>query len=527
MFDNDIMRTGIDPNRAVSNTYQRRSTMKKRSFLVGLFVLLCLAFTACGSKKSRSEIVVGVTADLDSLDPHKAVAAGTKEVLFNIFEGLVKPNSEGELVPAVASNYEISEDGMKYTFTLRPNVKFHNGDVVTAEDAVYSLKRCAGLLEENDPNVKQVSALSVISEINAANDETIEVILNAPNTELLAYLTCAIIPEDYKEQETKPVGTGPFRFVSYEALGSLVMEKNNDYYGEAAKVDQVKFKICADTDSAFMELLSGSIDIFPHLTESNASQVGDNFTVEVGNSNLVQALFLNNDVEPLNDIRVRKALCYAVNRQSIIDLVSGGYGTIIGSNMFPNFKVYYADELVNIYDNNVEIAKELLKEAGYEDGFEFTITVPSNYQFHIDTAQIIVEQLKQIGVTAKIQQIEWASWLSDVYKERNYEATIIGLDADLAPGDMLARYRSDAHNNFVNYKNEQFDDLFAKAIATTKEEEKVEYYHMLQSLLTEDAASVYLQDPASLVAVSKRIGGYTFYPVYVQDMSCIYVKEEN
>lgn len=504
--------------------------MKKKFNVFSLVFVLLLStlLTACGSKKENEQtVVVGITNDLDSLDPHKAVAAGTREVLFNMFEGLVKPNSNGDLVSAVAEDYEISEDGMKYTFILRDNVKFHNGKTVTVDDVVYSIKRCAGLLEDKDPNVVQVSALSIISEIHIVDEKTVELVLNEPNTELLSYLTFAIIPDDYDQQDKAPVGTGPFKFVSYEALGSLVIERNEDYYMEGVPyLDKVTFKISADTQSAFMELLAGTIDVFPYLTQTQASQLTSDYEIEVGNTNLVQALFLNNAVEPFDDVRVRQALCYAIDRQAILDMVAGGNGTIIGSNMFPNFKKYYNEDLASRYSYDVDKAKELLKEAGYESGFSFTITVPSNYQFHVDTAQVIVEQLKQIGITAKIQLVEWANWLDDVYKGRNYEATIIGLDSQLAPSDILLRYNSDDNKNFVNYSNEKYDEIYQLAIKTTDEEKKVEYYKQLQAMLSEDAASVYIQDPASLVAVNKNLGGYTFYPVFVQDMSLVYYKGE-
>lgn len=530
--------------------------MKKKFSVV--CVALALTFstllTACGSKKNSNQskenqgqtnnvvstadgndtqpeettatqggsIVVGITNDLDSLDPHKAVAAGTKEVLFNIFEGLVKPTSEGELVPAVASDYQISEDGKTYTFTLRDGVKFHNGQEVTVEDVIYSLKRSAGMLEEEDVDVKKVEALSIISEIKAVDDKNVEITLSESNTELLAYLTCAIIPKDYQDQTTNPVGTGPFKFVSYEPQQSFVMEKNQDYYGTPAYLDKVTFKISADANAAFMELQAGSIDIFPYLTQAQASQITGNYTVEIGSTNIVQALFLNNNVEPFTKKEVRQAMCYAVNRQGILDFVAGGNGSIIGSNIFPNFKKYYNEECENKYPYDVAKAKELLKEAGYPDGFKFTITVPSNYQFHVDTAQVIVEQLKQVGITAEIQLVEWASWLDDVYKERNYEATIVGLTADLAPSDLTARYQSDAGNNFFNYNNSQYDEVFKKAIATVNEDEKAELYKQLQTIVADDAANVYIQDPASMVAVNKKITGYQFYPLYVQDMSLIH-----
>ncbi|MDE7300110.1 MAG: ABC transporter substrate-binding protein, partial [Lachnospiraceae bacterium] len=209
---------------------------------------------ATGEPEFGGSIVVGITQDLDSLDPHKARSAGTEEVLFNIFEGIVKPDKDGNLVPAVASDVVIAEDGMSYTFTLREGVKFHNGELVTAEDVVYSLKRCAGLLETNDPEVKVTSALSCISEIEASTDAAgksiITIKLSEANTELLGYLTGAIIPKNYDRQNEAPVGTGPFRFVSYTRLQNFVIEKNPDYYGTPAYLDKVTFKISADTDAA-------------------------------------------------------------------------------------------------------------------------------------------------------------------------------------------------------------------------------------------------------------------------------------
>ena len=168
---------------------------------------------------------------------------------------------------------------------------------------------------------------------------------------------------------------------------------------------------------------------------------------------------------------------------------------------------------------------ELLKEAGYENGFTFTITVPSNYQFHVDTAQVIVEQLKQVGVTAQIQLIEWASWISDVYTARNYESTIIGLDANMTPSNVMFRYVSTDPKNFINYANTEYDAVYAKAIAITNDEEKIAHYKQLQEILAKDAASVFIQAPANIVAVNQKLKGYQFYPVYVQDLSTVYYEQ--
>ena len=502
--------------------------MKKHAVLVALLLSLTALCACNGGKKGKNgsdsrSAVVGITQDLDSLDPHKAVAAGTDEVLFNVFEGLVKPSVDGTLVPAVAEDVEIAPDGMSYTFTLREGVKFHNGADVTAEDVVYSIKRCAGLLSDPDPEVKVSSALSVISAVEKKNAGTVVITLKEANTELLGFLTVAIIPENYTEQSTKPVGTGPYRFVSYEPLTSFVVERFPEYYGETPYLEKVTFKICASNDAAFMELLAGTIDIFPYLTEEQASQLTDEYKLEVGASNLVQAMFLNNEFAPFTKPEVRQALCMAVDKQEILNIVAGGKGNIIGSNMFPNFGVYYNKDMETYYTYQPEKAKELLAKAGYNESnpLTFTMKVPSNYDFHVATAQVLVEQYKKIGVEVKLQLIEWPTWLTDVYRGRDYEATIVGLDAALAPSDVVRRYRSDASGNFMNYKSDAYDALFDKAKASVSNEEKITYYKQLQEMLTKDAASVYLQDPAKLVAVNKRFTGYRFYPVYVLDMASI------
>ena len=192
--------------------------------------------------------------------------------------------------------------------------------------------------------------------------------------------------------------------------------------------------------------------------------------------------------------------------------------------MFPTFNTYYDETLVNTYSYNTDKAKELLAEAGYPDGFSYSITIPSNYDFHVKTGEVIVEQLKKVGIKAEIKLVEWASWISDVYVGRQYETTIIGLDSQLAPSDVLRFYPSTSSKNFVNYFNEEFDELFAKAKASVDEKEKASYYKQLEKMLTDQAVSAYIQSPVQLVAINKKIGGYTFYPLYVQDMSTIYYK---
>ena len=505
--------------------------MKTKAVKRILLTLVCGALTialgACSGDKageSSSQITIGIPQDIeDSLDPHKAVAAGTKEVLFNLYEGLVKPDSSGELQPAIASDYSISEDATTYTFTLREGVKFHDGSMVTAEDVKYSIDRCA----DTTNGEPLVEAYSNIKSVNIVDEKTVEVVLNTADSDFLANMTTAIIPASNENPDTNPIGTGPYRYVSRSPQENFVVEKFDEYWGTPANIENVTFRVCANADSIVMNLQGGSIDMFARLTTTQASQLGDQFDVLEGTMNLVQALYLNNAVEPFNDERVRQALCYAVDPQGIMDLISDGKGTEIGSSMFPAFEKYYMPELNDVYNQDYDKAKELLAEAGYPDGFSFTITVPSNYQQHIDTAQVLVEQLKNIGVTAEIELVEWETWVSEAYTNRNFEATVVGVDASsLTASALLSRFVSDAPNNFINFSNADYDAAYARAEAAVDDEEKTEGFKECERLLAEHAANVYIQDLPCLVALNKKYAGYEFYPLYVQDISKLYIVEE-
>ncbi|MBQ9330149.1 MAG: ABC transporter substrate-binding protein [Oscillibacter sp.] len=504
--------------------------MKKR--ILALVLLVCVlsaALTGCGggskedspeNRKTANELNVGIAQDLDdSLDPHKAVAAGTKEVMFNVFEGLVKPTPEGDLVPAIAETYTISDDHLTYTFHLRQGVKFHNGDTVTAEDVKYSIQRCA---DATETGVLQVAAFSAVTKLETPDESTVVITLAEPANEFLSYLTCAVLPADYDRQDTAPVGTGPFRFVSRTAQDSIVLERFDDYWGTPAQLSKVTFKIIENADTIMMSLQSGAVDLFAHLTITQAEQLGEGFTVAEGTMNLVQAMYLNNGEKPFDDVRVRQALCYAVDKQGVIDQAFDGYGSPIGSSMYPAFAKYFDPSLTDYYSHDTARAKALLAEAGYPDGFSMTITVPSNYQPHIDTAQVIAQQLKDIGVTAELQLVEWGTWLSDVYAGRQFQSTVIGVDAsNMTARALLERFTSTASNDFINYENAEYDALFAQAQASYDDAVQTAIYKQMERNLTENAANVYIQDMADLVAVRKGLEGVRFYPIYVLDLSAL------
>lgn len=527
--DNIIMREGKSEVNQV----------KKSVLLIALVLVMSTALSGCagGTKNETSanpsnthaaetepaeggHLVYGMTQDLVSLDPHESTDAGTRSVVFNLYEGLVKPTSSGDLEPAVAKDYTISDDATVYTFTLREGITFHNGNAVTTNDILYSIKRYAEILGES-------SAFSLAIKSVEATDTTVTVTLNEGDSEFISQLTLAIIPDGF-EDFTNPVGTGPFKFVSYSVGDKLELAAYDGYWIPGVPyLDSVTFRFLPDVSTALTDLKAGTIDVLNYLTAANVTELenygADKFRIVEGNMNLVHAMFLNNAYEPLQNEKVRQAICYAVDRDAINNFLFAGKSTIIGTHMIPSLTTWYNEETTKLYTYDVEKAKSLLKEAGYENGFDLEITVPSSYSQHVSTAEIIAEQLKLVGINVTLNKIEWSSWLSDVYSGRDYQATVIGFDGKLNPSDWLAKYGSDAAKNMMNYSNAEYDALLEKALAAVKTEEKADLYHQMEMNIAEHAASVYIEDPADFVGMNAKFDGYRFYPTAAYDCSLIYM----
>ena len=472
--------------------------------------------------KAVGSITIAISQDLDqSLDPHTSTSAGKREIFFNIFEGLVKADPDGNFVPALAESWEVSDDATTFTFKIRKGVKFHNGSDLTVEDVVYTLDKCRGA----ESGVPLLNAYSEIESVTAVDDSTVEIKLKNPNIEYLAYLNTAIIPHDYADQDTFPIGTGPYKFKSRSVQENIVLEKFADYWGEPGYLDEVTFKIIENTDALVLALRSGSVDLSVHRVASDVKEIGDEYELLESPTNLIQALYLNNAVEPLNDLKVRQALNHAVNVQDVMTIINDGLGTPIGSSIYPAFGKYFMPELADAYPYDPDKAKSLLAEAGYADGFPLTITAPSNYAVHVNAAQVIAEQLKAVGIDAKINLVEWATWLSDVYQGRNFEATVVGFDASfLTARALLERWISDNSKNMINFNDPEYDRVLKEAFAATSDEEQTALYKQAEKILSDDAANVYLMDPNDLTVISKKLDGYIFYPLFVIDLAKIYYK---
>lgn len=472
-------------------------------------------------KEPENKVVIVVPQDPDYLDPHLAAAAGTYEMMFNVYEGLLKPAPDGTLLPAIAEHYTMAADGRSYTFYLRPGVKFHDGKTVTTADVQYSLERLMGTHtgQALSPFFTKVEA------VETPDAKRVILKLKEVDASLLSNLTTAsIIPKEHQDLNTQPIGTGPFRFVEYRPGQRVIMEKFEDYWqAELPLLDKVEFRIIPDREAALIALKNGAVDIYPRIDHNRIAELGEGFYSLQAKQNMVQVLAMNLKREPFTDLRVRQAVNYAINKDELIELAAFGFGTKLGSGFSPAMTNFYEPGLEDLYAYNLERARQLLADAGYRDGFKTTLAVPSNYQFHVDTAQIIVEQLKKVGIEVEIELVEWAVWLQRIYQGRDYEMTITGLSGKLDPLPVLIRYTSDYANNFFNYENAEYDLLNRQAAAESDPKKRATFYKKAQRILAEDAAAVFLMDPHYTVALKNKIAGYKMYPLYIQDLSTVYI----
>ncbi|MDR0524616.1 MAG: ABC transporter substrate-binding protein [Spirochaetaceae bacterium] len=464
------------------------------------------------------ELRFGIASEPVTLDPlSPSNTADGRSILFNVFEGLVKPSPDGALVPAVAESYRIDEEGRVYSFTLRPGVRFQDGSPVTAEDVLFSLKAAA---EAGFNGFNQIETME-------KSPSGLTIVLKSPDREFLPYLTVGVVPKSNPNREKNPIGTGPFSIASYDTQRALVLVKNPYYWQSGLPyLDKVTCVFVADQDALFLALQAGTIDS-AGIPGSLADQLDPGrFDILASPSNSAQLLGLNNKVKPLDDVRVRQAINYGIDVPLIIQAAFYGRGEPSGSPLIPGLSKYYDSTLKDPYPADVQKAKALLAQAGYEQGFPLVLTVPSNYTIHVDTAQVLVNQLGKIGIRVTIKLVDWATWLAEVYRGRRYEATIISLDAPtVSPRGFLDRYVSSAGSNFLNFSSPRYDEIYAEALEENQESRRIDLYRQAQQIISQEAAGVYIQDIWSFRVFPKgRYDGVQNYPLYVTDFSTVYRK---
>ncbi len=488
------------------------TTLAAAALVAGLIAAPALA-------EPRSDVIVGMAIEPTGLDPTAAAPVAIGQVVWkNLFEGLTTVNENGDIAPQLAEAWEVSDDGLTYTFKLREGVTFHNGKPFTAETAKYSIDRIIA-----DDSVNPQKALySAIETVEATDAHTLTLTLSRPAYDLLYWLgfpaAVMVEPESEATNATVPVGTGPFEFGEWKKGNQVTLTRNPNYWGEKPALETVTFRFIADAQAQAAALTSGGVDAIPEFAAPelvSTFETNDAFDVVPGTTGMEVVAGMNNAKPPFDDARVRRALMMAIDRQAIIDATNSGYGTPIGSHFSPSDAGY--EDLTGVLPYDPEQAKALLAEAGYGDGLQFTIKAP-NRGYAERAAEIMQAYFAQIGVTATIESSEFpAKWLQDVFKDTNYDMTIIGHAEPLDIGI----YARDPY--YFNYDNPEFDATMKAIADATNAEERLAGYKKAQEILAEDVPALFLYAWPKIGVWNADLEGlWTNEPVPSNDMTGVH-----
>jgi len=458
------------------------------TFGVALSAGLLLAGATVAATKTS--LVLGMSVEPQGLDPTVSAPVAIGQVTWqNIFEGLVAIDKDGKIVPQLAKSWEISGDGLIYTFKLQQGVKFHDGEDFDSAVAKFALDRARGPESTNG----QKRFFAAIDTIDTPDKQTLVLKLKERNGSLLYWLgwpaSVMVGTQSAANDKTTPIGTGPFKFVSWTKGDRVELVANPGYWNTQTKLglDKVTFRFIADAQAQAAALKSGDVDAFP---EFAAPEMMEGFKEDtklvtvIGNTELKVVAGMNNTRKPFDDKRVRQALMMAIDRSTVIDGAWSGFGTAIGSHYTPNDRGYI--DLTGTYPYDPEKAKALLAEAGYPNGFTFTIKTPQ-MPYAPRSAEIMQAMFAEIGVTMTIEPTEFpAKWVQDVFKGTDYDMTIV---AHAEPMD-IEIYARDPY--YFNYKNPAFTDTIKKIELTADTVEQEKLYGEAQKILADDVPALFL-----------------------------------
>jgi len=465
----------------------------------GLNAGTSISFAADGYNEDAT-INIGSLYEPQSLDNAGAAGQGVHEAFYgNVYESLFLLTDAGNVEKLLVDDYSMSDDGLTYTFTLKPGVTFHSGDPLTSADVKYSIERI--MAPESKSSRK--SSLQTIDAIETPDDQTVVIKLKNRSISLPYYLSYIWIVNDSAGSiSAKEDGTGPYELDSWRRGSYLALTRFDSYWGDAATNAEVVFKYFSDATALNNALLTNAIDIITSVQspDSLAQFTNDpRFTVKEGQSTTKQVLAFNDRVAPFDNVKVRKAISRAIDKKKLLNSIWGGYGTLIGS-FVPPTDPWFVD-LTDVDPYNPESAKELLAEAGYADGFSFVLETP-NYDPHPLVAQAIKNDLSKVGIDVKINVITANEWFNKIYKQHDFEAT---LQEHVNHRDILFYGNPDF---YWGYNNPKVVDLISSSETARTESEQVEKLTEANRQIAEDAASVWLFLNPQIVVSRANVSDY-------------------
>ena len=497
-------------------------------------VMLAAVVAGPAAAQPAGTLVVGLVAEPVNLDPAQVTDLNSNRVGRRIVETLVTfPEEKTEVIPGLAESWTISKDGLQYTFKLRKGITFHDGTPFNAAAVKFSIER---QIDPDHPanklgkypfanyffgNVKAVEVLS---------DDRVAFLLKEPRASFLAVLTAAAasivsptaVMKSGQDYPSQPVGTGPFKFVSWDRGQRVVLEKYPKYWKGPVKIERVVFRPIVEDQARLTELLTGQLDLIVGVPADFVGQLESSAKVGVLKQTGVHVWYLgiNNQKKPFDDRRVRQALNYAVDKDAIVRDVLKGTGTPSKGPVQPN--TWGAEPGLKVYPHDPARAKKLLAEAGYPNGFTTTLWVPesgSGMQAPVAMSTVIQSNLKAVGVTVTLQTMEWGAYLAKL-RSKEQELFALSWMAGMEDPDMVmypllhsSQWTPNGPNRAL-YKNDTFDRLLTEARHTTDQAKRAALYKQAQKILIEDAPWVFIDHEVQIAALSKRVQGFKLHPSF-------------
>lgn len=490
---------------------QRRQVLTHSASLAALAALPAGAL-AQGRKDSIS---MAMALEPPGLDPTASAASAIGEItLYNIYETLTKIHPDGSVTPLLAESWEVSPDLRTYTFKLRKGVKFSNGEAFNASTVKFAFDRAGG---DKSTNKDKRTFAAITTQV--VDDHTVVLLTKEIDPDflfLMGQATAVIVePKSAGTNATQPVGTGPYKLENWVKGSSLTLSKWDGHRNAGAiKLRRASFRFIADPAAQIAALLAGDVDAFPRVTARGIDQFKSNpkFQVMFSGSRAKTILAINNKKKPFDDVRVRRAVNMALDRKAVIQGAADGYGVPIGSYYPPSAPGYIDLTKVNAYDPDK--ARALLKEAGVSN-LEVTITLPPP-PYARQGGEVIASMLDKVGIKAKLQNVEWAQWLSGVYGNKNYDLTII---SHVEPFD-LGNFSRPGY--YWNYENPKFNALYDKYKQTANAGERTRILGDIQRLVADDAVHGYLYQPQWVTIANKGVKGlWKDMPIFANDLSAL------
>lgn len=490
----------------------RRSHSRFVTAVAGaLGIALTLAVAACtpasqtpsGSGEPARTLSVGATLEPASMDPwHNPAASIPQVLLYNVYETLVKADSEGDLKPLLAQSWKVSPDRLTYTFYLNPAAKFASGAPVDADAVVANIERMKADAKLTPTLQAQLAVVADAAAIDAAR---VEIRLTHPSTmwlyEMSSALGMILDPSFTGDLNTASAGSGPYAVKAHNHGQSVVLAKNPDHWGNPARFDEVIFRYFTDPNAMNAALLGGDLDIISNLQAPDAlSQFADTsrFTTTTGTTNGEVVLGLNHQNKALAKLEVRQALTMAISRKDLIDTVWNGQGTLIGSMAVPTDPWF--EDLSGVTGYDPAKAKQLLAEAGYGSGLSLRLRVPV-IPYAVKSAQFVASQLRDVGVKVTIEELEFGRWVEEVFTNGDYDLTIVG---HVEPRD-LGKFALPEY--YWHYGNPEFAKLYTQADQAPTDAESVEGMKKAVRFLADDCAAIWLFALPNLVITKSTIQG--------------------